>query len=258
MTTTRRAWTREDTLLVLHLYWRIPFGQQHARNARVIDLAAAMGRSSNSVAMKLNNFTSLDPAERARGVKGLQKTSALDRSLIAQFTTGDGAIVSEAEALWRVRVEGFSPSGAAPPIASTPRATEAEGTRRVRLGQDFFRRVVLENFNGRCALTGLATPELLVASHVVPWADDETRRVDPGNGIALNRLHDAAFDRHLITFDEDLRLVVGRRVRDEVTRGELAAAFLAYEGTPLAAPVRHALSEPLLAKHREVFGRVAA
>ncbi len=216
-----------------------------------------MGRSPNSVAMKLNNLTSLDPAERARGVKGLEGASALDRSTWEEFMRG-GDVVAEAEALWQARVEGAAAGTQAPSVAPAPRVTEAEGWRRVRLGQDFFRRVVLENFNGRCALTGLATPELLVASHVVPWADDETRRVDPGNGIALNRLHDAAFDRHLITFDEDLRLVVGRRVRDEVTRGELAAAFLAYEGTPLAAPVRHALSEPLLAKHREVFGRVAA
>ena len=70
---------------MLHLYARIPFGQQHARNPLVIELAGVLGRTPSSVAMKLNNFTSLDPHEAARGVKGLEGASALDAEVWAEF-----------------------------------------------------------------------------------------------------------------------------------------------------------------------------
>ena len=51
-------------------------------------------------------------------------------------------------------------------------------------------------------------PELLNASHIIPWSKDIARRADPCNGIALNALYDRAFDRGLITFDESFRQVL--------------------------------------------------
>jgi putative restriction endonuclease len=74
----RRRWKRDELLLVLHLYERIPFGQQHQSNPQVIELASAVSRTPGSVAMKLNNFTSLDPDEKKRGIRGLVGSSALD------------------------------------------------------------------------------------------------------------------------------------------------------------------------------------
>jgi putative restriction endonuclease len=251
----RRRWTRDELLLVLHLYTRIPFGQQHARNPQVIDLALALDRTPSSVAMKLNNFTSLDPHETARGVKGLKGASLLDTEVWAEFESRHAEVAPETEALWQARVEQRTPdrsgSGGA---AAEGRRTETTAERSVRLGQDYFRRVVLANFGGRCAITGIAHSALLNASHIVAWADHEEHRLDPANGIALNRLHDAAFDQHLITFDERHRLVVGRRVRDAFGRDE-SERFFACEGRRLEAPARHALAEALLARHRETFRR---
>lgn len=76
-----------------------------------------------------------------------------------------------------------------------------------------------------------------------------------GNGLCLNKLHDAAFDKKLIAFDDDLRLLVGRRIRETFAPGPLAAGFLAYEGKRLSEPVRRNLSESLLRSHREAFAR---
>jgi putative restriction endonuclease len=255
----RRRWIRDELLLVLHLYARIPFGQQHARNPQVIELAGVLGRTSSSVAMKLNNFTSLDPAEAARGVKGLEGASARDAEVWVEFVTNHAAVAAESEDHWRARVERrvLDPRDARGGPIDENRRTETTAERRVRLGQDFFRRVVLANFNDRCALTGITHPALLNASHIAPWATDEAHRLDPANGIALNRLHDAAFDQRLITFDEEHRLVVGRAVRDAFAR-EDAARFFAREGQRLEEPVRHALSAELLARHREEFARANA
>ena len=69
----------------------------------------------------------------------------------------------------------------------------------------------------------------------------------------LNRLHDAAFDRKLITFDESLRLVVGRQLRESLPREELAQGFLAYEGRSLSPRVKHELDASLLERDRDAF-----
>ena len=103
----------------------------------------------------------------------------------------------------------------------------------VRRGQQYFRQVVLNAFGGRCGVTGIAVRELLVASHILPWAKYPKLRLDPQNGISLSRLHDGAFDRGLITFDENYRLVLSERLRRHLPQIALEANFSLYEGKPL-------------------------
>ena len=74
-------WTRQHLLPTLHLYTQMPFGQLDARNTKVKQLARWLGRTANSVAMKLTNLSSLDPVIAARGLSGLKKASALDRAV---------------------------------------------------------------------------------------------------------------------------------------------------------------------------------
>jgi putative restriction endonuclease len=82
-------------------------------------------------------------------------------------------------------------------------------------------------------------------------------RLDPQNGIALNALHDKAFDRGLITFDAELRLVCAPSLRDHFANATVAQHFKAYEGQPLALPAEAAGPKPeYLEWHRaEVFGK---
>lgn len=79
---------------------------------------------------------------------------------------------------------------------------------KVRQKQSLFRRRVMENFGGRCCLSGITEPCLLVASHIVPWAASTDKRLNPRNGILLNAIFDRLFDRGLMTFDDDLSVVV--------------------------------------------------
>jgi putative restriction endonuclease len=55
-----RNWTRDELLVALNIYRKLPFGKLDARNPVVKDIAAHLQRSANSVAMKLCNFASLD------------------------------------------------------------------------------------------------------------------------------------------------------------------------------------------------------
>lgn len=82
--------------------------------------------------------------------------------------------------------------------------TEAERAQKVRIGQDRFRAAILDYWNKTCPLTGVTDPQLLRASHIIPWADCENdqERLNVHNGLLLSSLWDAAFDCGLVTFDE--------------------------------------------------------
>lgn len=83
-------------------------------------------------------------------------------------------------------------------------ATQREALVQARVGQGGFRKALLERFGGRCGVTGVADPDLLRASHIVPWAacEDEADRLRPDNGVLLSALWDAAFDGGAASFDD--------------------------------------------------------
>jgi hypothetical protein len=89
--------------------------------------------------------------------------------------------------------------------AGLPRSTEAERLVVQRVGQEVFRGGLLDYWEGRCAISGLAVPELLRASHIKPWADcdNDKERLDVYNGFLLSPSLDAAFDRGFITATDD-------------------------------------------------------
>lgn len=88
-----------------------------------------------------------------------------------------------------------------------------------------FREGLLDFWEGRCAVTELAVPELLRASHIKPWAVCETdaERLDVFNGLLLAPHLDAAFDRGLITVAENGGVVVAERL-DGPARAALGLA----------------------------------
>ncbi len=95
-------------------------------------------------------------------------------------------------------------------VATLPKTTEAERLVVQRIGQNLFRNGLLDLWEGRCAVTGLAVPALLRASHIKPWADCETNaeRLDVYNGILLAPHLDATFDHGFITVEDDGAIVV--------------------------------------------------
>ena len=90
-------------------------------------------------------------------------------------------------------------------IAGLPKSTEAERLVLQRVGQDIFRDRLMTYWQGRCPLTGITDPALLRASHIIAWKDcaSDAERLNVHNGLLLSALWDAAFDRGLVTFDDD-------------------------------------------------------
>jgi len=129
--------------------------------------------------------------------------------------------------------------------------TETIASVKLRRGQDYFREAVLNNFGGRCGITGLALRELLIASHILPWGSNVAERLNVRNGLSLSRLYDAAFDRGLVTFDDSLRLLLSPRLKSELPQRAVAENFGAYAGLPLSLPDDAALPQlSFLATHR--------
>ena len=216
----RTNWTREEHILTFNLYCKIPFGRQHSRAPEIIELAKLLGRSANAVALKLNNFSRLDPELKARGIKGMTHGAKGEIEVWRDFEENPEALAFESERLFAHFTGRKLEEIAEIDERELPmEGLERERMVRVRVNQHFFRAAVLSAYDSKCCVTGLDVPELLVASHIVPWARDSKQRMNPRNGLCLNALHDRAFDRRLMFFDQDLRVrfragVAARTMRD--------------------------------------------
>ena len=100
-----KRWTEDETKLALFLYFQLPFGKLHSGTAEIKQLAASLGRTPSSVAMKLSNFASLDPKIVNSGRRGLDGASKLDRQVFASFQNNWTRLVDESEQLWTSNVE---------------------------------------------------------------------------------------------------------------------------------------------------------
>lgn len=173
-------------------------------------------------AVFLGAFSQLHVA-RALGEYGTPSPSPLPGTAVA------GRVVSDIPALHRLLRRAFQLSKTLPDellhafnkqTAAMPRSTEAERLIVARVGQDLFRQGLLDYWEGRCAVTGLAIPELLRASHIKPWADcgTDAERLDVFNGLLLAPNLDAAFDRGFITVADDGAVLGAADLDDEARR----------------------------------------
>lgn len=248
----RRDWTRDELILAMNLYCQLPFGRLDQRTPEVIQLAQAINRTPSSVGMKLCNLASLDPAHAARGVRGLSGASKADQSIWNEFHENWNALVELSQQLWtQYRLPSPEPDAVEAEEIAFTGETEATRSVTVRLAQRFFRRTVLVGFDSKCCVSGIALPSLLVASHIVPWSKSPEHRVNPRNGLCLSRIHDGAFDSGLITFDEELRMVLSRELSEHCENEVLRNCFRAFEGRSIELPSRFRPNEQLLQVHRQ-------
>lgn len=245
-------WTKDQVKLAFHLYCQLPYGRIHGRNPEIITLAKVIGRTPDAVAMKMLNIASLDPAITCTGRTGLGNASALDREVWDEFHSDWERLAVECQLLRQQLdknvVEDMEPEN----DELMPEDFTGE-TRQIltmqRIKQQFFRRAVLSSYRGRCCMSGLSEPRLLIASHIVPWSKDKANRLNPSNGLCLSAIHDRAFDKGLITLSDDFRIVVSEELkrRDEIFVKEV---LLPLNGKPIELPERFMPSVEFISNHR--------
>ncbi|BCO32390.1 restriction endonuclease [Thiohalobacter sp. COW1] len=204
------------------------------------------------MAMKLTNIASLDPAITSTGRKGLSGASASDKRMWDEMQSDWESFAIESESALIVAMNNDQPIARENDLTGMEdySGTEKEIKSKARIKQNFFRRAVLSAYNYRCCITGLAIPELLVASHIIPWRTDERNRLNPSNGLALSMLHDKAFDIGLITINDDMTL----RVSDVEHSGEdsfYKIAIKYYENKPIDLPEKFPPLKEFLYHHRQ-------
>ena len=121
---------------------------------------------------------------------------------------------------------------------------------KARVNQDFFRDMILFDYGTQCCVTGLNIPGVLRASHIVAWKDDKPNRLNPANGLCLSATYDAAFDRHLISFDEDYRMIFSSQLKEFYSNEAFKTQFRMFEGKRISLPQRFCPDQTFLEKHR--------
>lgn len=133
---------------------------------------------------------------------------------------------------------------------STKEGKEVLRETKARVNQGFFRKMVLTTYETQCCVSGLNIPEVLRASHIVAWSEDEENRMNPTNGLCLSATYDAAFDRHLISFDEDYRMIFSPQLKEYYSNEAFKTQFRAFEGKRISFPKRFYPDQAFLEKHR--------
>ena len=245
-----RKWSREEHLIAFNLYCQIPFGQIHKTNPRVISLANLLGRTPSSIGFKLGNFGRLDPALKARGVKGLSHGAKGEEDVWQEFADSPERLAYESEKLMAAR-EGRPLIDPDVEDETTAEGLDREAIVKLRVNQSFFRKRVLSAYSNTCCVTGLSYAPLLIASHIIPWAKDVANRLNPRNGLCLNALHDKAFDRGFMWMESDLTIRMSPRLFEPEEDSDGANWLKKFDGAQLCLPKHFSPDLDLLQRHAE-------
>jgi putative restriction endonuclease len=245
----RRDWTREELIVAFNLYCKIPFGRIHIRNPQIIELAKLIGRTPSAVSWKLANFARLDPTLKKRNITGASHGAQAEIDIWSEFKNDWEKLAFESERLLE-SMAGLPPEAAEKALAF-PEGRTREAFVRTRINQGFFRTAVLAAYGSRCCITGLSVPQLLNASHIVPWSVDVKNRTNPRNGLCLNAIHDRAFDCGLLTVTPDLKVKVSAKVKADAADKASREFLWRFEGMSIFAPQRFVPDEMFLRYHNE-------
>jgi len=251
----KNLWNQDELVITLSLYFQLPFGRLNHATPEVKELAALLGRSDNSIAMRLSNFAACDPYIINSGRHGLSSGVQVCKPVWDKYYDNREQLFIDAA---NIRAQYLKK-----PIEKILGITETdlEGTTKEvvvkqRVNQDVFRAMILNNYNSRCALTGIDIPELLVASHIKPWAKCKEERLNPENGICLSSLYDTCFDKGLIGFDKDFKVVLSKRITERCDKEFYNEHFGIITNRKLIMPDEHKPNKLFLEWHMdEIFLR---
>lgn len=136
-----------------------------------------------------------------------------------------------------------------------PIGKEKERLVRTRVNQSFFRASILSLYNQKCCITGLNIPDLLIASHIIPWSKDETNRLNPRNGLCLNAMHDRAFDKGFITVTPEYKVKISNYFADYGNEEIVSEMFSKYNNQKIILPDKFSPDKEFLSYHNEKIFR---
>ena len=234
----RNLWTDDEMIIVLDLYFKLPFGRLNKNTPEVKSLAQLIGRTDNSVALRLVNYAACDPYILSMGRHGM--ASGRDRCMPYwnKYVNCKEDLFLKAEEIkakfYKTTIEKI--------LNIQPeeyKGKERESVIRQRVNQSSFRTMILGNYEYKCSITGIDIPELLIASHIVPWSIDKTNRLNPSNGICLSPLYDKLFDKGLIGIREDYSIQLSSELKQSVGKDFYDKHIGFIEDKKIRLPIEH-------------------
>lgn len=238
-------WTREETIVAFNVYCKIPFKNSSKSHPEVIKYANIIGRSPSALNMKIGNLGRFDPELRKRGITGLVNGSKLEEVIWNEFHDNWDNLAYESEKII-AEFQGRSVTSKLK-IEVFPEGVDLIRSVKSRVNQSFFRSSVLASYNSTCCITGLKIPELLIASHIIPWKENK-ERTNPQNGLCLNSLYDKAYDRGLISIDTDYNINISKYLLD-CEKQEKTAYFSHLQKKQISLPDKFFPKKEFLEQH---------
>lgn len=249
----RNNWKREELVLAFNLYCKLPYGQFNNRNAEVKILAEIIDRTPGAVAYKLVNFVRLDPKQKLLGRKGATNIGKLDKDIFKEFTENFDEMFIESEKLLEEKIVTEKPiKNIEDLIDETKKGEYKIRETKVRQNQDYFRTIVMSNYSNNCAITGISIPELLIASHIKPWSKDENNRLNPTNGICLSATLDKAFDKGLVTINNEYKVVFSSKIKKYSKDTFYDTELGKFENRQIILPIKFLPNDEFLQYHNDV------
>ena len=251
----QKLWTRDELVLAINLYCKLPFGKMHKATPEIIKFAELIGRTPSSIALKLGNFASFDPTLQERGIKGASNASKLDKQIWDEFYNNwDSALIESEKLLAQTKHTTIEKLNKIEIDDLPIEGKEKERLVKVRVNQSIFRTMILATYNNKCCVTGIDNTDLLIASHIVPWSKDKNNRLNPMNGLCLNALHDRAFDKGLVTISaDDYCIKVSSKLKKKNIVESIEQNFMHFEGESILLPDKFRPSKELLKIHNDFF-----
>lgn len=252
----RNLWTKEELILAFNLYWKIPFGRMHTSNPDIIHLAQLIGRTPSSIALRLVNFASVDPALQARGIKGMQGGLKQVQPIWDEYFNNREELTFLSEQLLAQKENTTIEKKYKEEIIDFEnlKGETKERLLKTRVNQSVFRKLVLANYDFTCAITKIEIPQLLLASHIIPWSANEKERLNPENGICLSPLYDKAFDIGLIGINTKYEIILSKELKKKNKTEYFNYHFANIENQKIATPNKYLPKKEFLEFHLdEIF-----
>lgn len=252
---TRNLWSKEELILAFNLYLKIPFGKMHSTNKDIIHLANLIGRTPSSIALRLVNFASVDPVLKARGIKGMDGGTKIVQPIWDEFFHNQEELVFLSEQILAQK-ENTSIENKYNDLLFDIKDLKGETAIRqvkTRVNQSVFRQMVLTNYTSKCAITGIDIPELLLASHIIPWSKSEKERLNPENGICLSALYDKAFDCGLIGINQNYEVILSTSIKKKKDSLFYKNHFEPIEKIKITEPLKYLPRKEFLEYHLDTI-----
>lgn len=252
---TKKLWTKDELILAFNLYLKLPFGKMHKQTPEIIELANLLGRTPSSIGMRLGNFASVDPYHQQRGVGGLKGGMNQVKPIWEEFSNNKEALIFESERILAEK-ENLTIETKFNELLFDIKDLKGEVKLRevkTRVNQNYFRQIVLANYSNKCAITGIDVPELLFASHIIPWSENVQERLNPENGLCLSALYDKAFDKGLIGINERYEILLSKDLKKKKNHDYYVQYFGLLENEKIHIPHRYLPNKEFLQFHLDTI-----